>query len=112
MTTQQQNFVCEHCGKPAPAPIFKEGNAFCCHGCLNVHELLQEEASCEIPQAREHESYAYLDLDIYQREHVRTASDGLSIISLVLPDMHCASCVQFLEHLYKKNPAIAQSEVN
>jgi len=103
--------TCVHCGKPTESPIVKNGNAFCCHGCLNVFELLGD-GQCEVPNPTKHGSYGYLDLDISTREHVRFDSEGQALITFVLPDMHCASCVQFLEHLYKKNSAIQQSLVN
>lgn len=103
--------TCVHCGKPAESPILKNEQVFCCHGCLNVYELLSGD-QCEVPTPKAHGSYAYLDLDVYMREHVRFDNEGFALITMVLPDISCASCVQFLEHLYKKNAAIQQSVVN
>ncbi len=113
MTTQHVSVPpCIHCGQPSHEPVVSDEKVFCCNGCLRVHELLDGNA-CELREDLSTDrSYAYLDLDEYRDTYIRKDSEGHSRIVLFLPDMNCASCVQFLEHLHLKNEAILRSEVN
>ncbi len=103
---------CFHCGQPSIDPIVSENNVFCCNGCLRVHELLNE-VSCPLPPIQgPSKSYAYLDLPGEKERLIRRDSEGHAQIVFFLPDMSCASCVQFLELLHKKHEGILRSEVN
>lgn len=103
---------CFHCGQPSIDPIVSESKVFCCNGCLRVHELLND-VSCPMPPAHgPSKSYAYLDLPGEKEQFIRRDAEGHAQVVFFLPDMSCASCVQFLELLHKKHDGILRSEVN
>ena len=115
MTKQAPQIVdCVHCGKPAVQPVYKEGQVFCCNGCVKVYELMHEIEQCEIPEQQPVDSakYAFMDFPEYRKKFLRIDEEGMAVAVFFLPDINCASCVQFLEHLHVKNDAIQQSEVN
>lgn len=101
-----------HCGQPSVDPVIAESKVFCCNGCLRVHELLND-VSCPAPPAHGPlKSYAYLDLPGEKDRFIRRDAEGHAQVVFFLPDMSCASCVQFLELLHKKHAGILRSEVN
>lgn len=113
MSTQQPIIKpCVHCGQPSIDPIVSENNVFCCNGCLRVHELLND-VSCPMPPTNgPSKSYAYLDLPGEKERFIRRDAEQHAQVVFFLPDMSCASCVQFLELLHKKHDGILRSEVN
>lgn len=120
MTTTQPQLSCVHCGKPAIKPVYKDGDVYCCNGCLRVHELLAHqqqhpsEADCPIPEPKGGGpgSYDFLNLENYRDRFLRFDAEKMANVVFFLPDINCASCVQFLEQLHLKHDAIIQSEVN
>jgi Cu+-exporting ATPase len=85
---------------------------FCCNGCLRVYELLTE-PQCPVPgTAPTERSYAFLDVAEHGEKFIRRDAEGHARAVFFLPDMSCASCVQFLEQLHRKHEAILRSEVN
>ncbi len=104
---------CVHCGQPSNVPVHHNKEVFCCNGCVQIHDLLNPSASCPAPnQHVDERAFAYLDLPEYVDRFIRFDADGHAQAVLFLPDMECASCVQFLEQLHLKNAAIYRSEVN
>jgi Cu+-exporting ATPase len=104
---------CVHCGQPSDEPIHHNNEVFCCNGCVQIHDLLHPVANCPAPnQSVEAHAFAHLDLPEYRARFIRIDADGHAQVVLFLPDMECASCVQFLEQLHMKNAAIVRSEVN
>lgn len=114
MTAQQPSppAPCVHCGQPSTEPVYKASDVFCCNGCLRVHELLNQETCPLPPVGKTHRSYAYLDLKDQSESFIRRDGEGHSQVVFFLPDMSCASCVQFLELLHQKHEGILRSEVN
>ena len=115
---------CFHCGEPCgSAPIEKDGKAFCCQGCLTVHDLLAESGLGQFYDLSQHpgsrvrqlpgrEAWAYLDQPAVQ-EGLLDFSDGkTSRVTLHLPAMHCVACVWLLENLFRLHPGIGRSLVN
>lgn len=114
MTVQQPTSAasCVHCGQPSTEPVYKASDVFCCNGCLRVYELLNQEACPLPPVGKTSRSYAYLDLKEQSEIFIRRDSEGHAQVVFFLPDMSCASCVQFLELLHQKHEGILRSEVN
>lgn len=114
MTAQQPTSPapCVHCGQPSTEPVYKESSVFCCNGCLRVYELLNPETCPLPPVGKTDRSYAYLDLKEQSEAYVRRDGEGHAQVVFFLPDMSCASCVQFLELLHQKHEGILRSEVN
>ncbi len=104
---------CVHCGQPSEEPVHYNNAVFCCNGCVQIHDLLHPVANCPAPnQIIDAGAFAYLDLPEYRTRFIRFDSDDHAQVVLFLPDMECASCVQFLEQLSLKHAAIVRSEVN
>lgn len=119
----RQKDACDHCGEPLPAPPVREGEGvFCCEGCRMVFSMLQEKDLCTYyelePRAgisfkgRVREHFAFLD-DQQLRDQLIDFSDGqVTRVRFHLPQIHCASCIWLLEHLYKLHEGIRDSKVN
>lgn len=116
--------ACDHCGEPLPSPPIRneQGNDFCCEGCKLVYGMLQENDLCTYyelePRAgisfkgRKQEHFAFLD-DAQLRERLIDFSDGhITRVRFHLPQIHCASCIWLLEHLYKLHDGVRDSKVN
>lgn len=104
---------CVHCGQDADEPIRHNEEVFCCNGCVQIHDLLNPRANCPAPNLTIDEAqFTYLDLPEYVDRFIRFDTDQHAQVVWFLPHMECASCVQFLEQLHLKNPAILRSEVN
>lgn len=107
-----------HCGKTAAKPVYKDDNVFCCNGCLRVFELLEHTArpseQCDIREPVEGPKgkYDFLNLESYRDRFLRFDAEEMANVVFFLPDINCASCVQFLEQLHVKHDAVVQSEVN
>ncbi len=117
--------ACAHCGDACPAsPITAHDKPFCCAGCRAVYELLAGRNLCQyytladsqpgqkVPAVELPGRFAYLDEPAVQTQLLAFRSETLARLTLHLPQMHCASCIWLLEHLYRLNPHIVESRVN
>lgn len=113
MIVDQLAQPCVHCGQPSDEPIHFNNEVFCCNGCIQIYDLLHPVANCPAPnQLVDEQAFAHLDLPEYRTRFIRFDADGHAQVVLFLPDMECASCVQFLEQLHMKHAAVMRSEVN
>lgn len=114
---------CYHCGENCPpnSPVWEE-KAFCCEGCKTVYEILgnhglstyyQLASSPGINTTGKEKAHDYTYLDEAEAfEKLINFQQGKRVhIHLRIPQIHCASCVWLLEHLYKIHPGILSSEV-
>lgn len=97
--------------------------AFCCSGCLAVHEILQESGLGRFYDLQTHpgvrvsgsggaERWAFLD-EQNVRERLLDFTDGrLSRVTFQVPAMHCVACVWLLENLFQLHQGIGRSRVN
>ena len=119
-----QPAACFHCGEPCYDPgLAKEGKAFCCRGCLFVHDLLAESGlgqfyelnrhpGVRILQPAKRQQWAYLDDPKLQQRLLDFTDGKLSRITLQIPAIHCVACVWLLENLFRLSPGIGRSQVN
>jgi len=123
-TTQKVILKCYHCGDVCvDVSIRKQEKIFCCDGCKTVHELLSENNLCTYYELENNpgiavkakpfkNKFAYLD-DAQVVTQLLSFTDGkTSHVTFSLPQIHCASCVWLLEHLYKLNSGISCSRVD
>ncbi len=118
--------ACLHCGSACPETADGNGsggNAFCCHGCQTVYELLAEnglgqfyelsaEAGRRIGTPPDAGKYHHLD-DPQVRSRLVDFDDGKTTrVTLRLPAIHCVACVWLLENLFRLRPGIGSSRVN
>ena len=116
--------ACFHCGEPCPDPnLTKDDKAFCCRGCLFVHDLLAESGLGQFYDLNRHpgvrvrrptkrEQWAYLDDPMLQQQLLDFTDGKVSRVTFQVPAIHCVACVWLLENLFRLQPGIGQSQVN
>jgi P-type Cu+ transporter len=116
--------ACFHCGEPCPAPnLTKDSKAFCCRGCLFVHDLLAESGlgqfydlsrhpGVRIRQPDKRQQWAYLDDPVLQQRLLDFTDGKVSRVTFQVPAIHCVACVWLLENLFRLQPGIGRSQVN
>ena len=116
--------ACFHCGEPCPDPnLTKDDKAFCCRGCLFVHDLLAESGlgqfydlsrhpGVRIRRPAKREQWAYLDDPALQQQLLDFTDGKVSHVTFQVPAIHCVACVWLLENLFRLQPGIGRSQVN
>ena len=116
--------ACFHCGEPCPDPnLTKDDKAFCCRGCLFVHDLLAESGlgqfydlsrhpGVRIRQSAKRQQWAYLDDPALQQQLLDFTDGKVSRVTFQVPAIHCVACVWLLENLFRLQPGIGRSQVN
>jgi Cu+-exporting ATPase len=116
--------ACFHCGEPCPDPnLTKDDKAFCCRGCLFVHDLLAESGlgqfydlsrhpGVRIRRPAKREQWAYLDDPALQQRLLDFTDGKVSRVTFQVPAIHCVACVWLLENLFRLQPGIGGSQVN
>ncbi len=115
--------ACHHCGEPCPNPPISNGlNSFCCVGCQTVYEILHENglqkfyeidpAAGQTQRQQKASRYAFLEDDSVVERLVDFSSPDMEKVTLLLPQIHCASCVWLLENLHRLEPAVRESRVH
>ncbi|HLP78057.1 MAG TPA: heavy metal translocating P-type ATPase metal-binding domain-containing protein, partial [Candidatus Paceibacterota bacterium] len=115
---------CFHCGEPCKDTTFSKGEkAFCCQGCLVVHDLLTESGldhfydltshpGTQIRRAVQVERWAFLDTPEMRQRLLDFADGTQSRVTFHVPAIHCVACVWLLENLFRLHPGIGRSQVN
>ncbi|MEM6805553.1 MAG: heavy metal translocating P-type ATPase metal-binding domain-containing protein [Bacteroidota bacterium] len=115
--------TCYHCGEccPSHSPVLEE-KRFCCEGCKTVYEVLGGHGLANYYQLasnpginasgkKQPHDYSYLDEAEAFEKLINFRQGDRVHIHLRIPQIHCASCVWLLEHLYKIHSGILSSEV-
>jgi len=115
---------CFHCGEPCRDQNFiNETKAFCCNGCLTVHELLSasglgefyrlsEAPGVRVNKATMREQFTYLDEPVLQQRLLDFTDGRTNRVTFHIPAIHCIACVWLLENLYRLHPGVGRSQVN
>lgn len=114
---------CYHCGLDCienEIITFQEKN-FCCNGCKTVFEIFSEnDLTCyydleiapgKIPEEIK-DRYDYLSNNDIVSKLLEFEDDKTAVATLLIPHIHCSSCIWVLENLQKLNPHITSSQVN
>ncbi|GAA4281097.1 heavy metal translocating P-type ATPase [Gaetbulibacter aestuarii] len=114
--------TCFHCGLDfTTAAINFEEKTFCCNGCKTVYSLLKDhDLSCyydlqDAPGAQPKtnpELFHFLDNPKIVEQLLEFNDDGVQIVNLYIPHIHCSSCIWVLENFKKLHPAVSSSTVN
>lgn len=115
--------LCYHCGNECDnSSIFEDDKCFCCAGCRNVYDILNNNNLCAYynieknpgvaPELTKSGKYDFLDDPDTVFKLLQFTDDKYAVISLNLPQIHCSSCIWLLENLFKINPGIVSSNVN
>ena len=113
---------CYHCGDQCKVDFVDfDDKKFCCYGCKTVYEIFSsnnlshyydiQSAAGATPQEIKGK-YDFLDnADIVERL-IDFEDEGLQIVQLYIPHIHCSSCIWVLENLNKLLPAVISSQVD
>ena len=113
---------CYHCGDDCniTAIVFDDKN-FCCNGCKTVYEIFQsndltyyydlQSGAGTTPLAIEGK-YDFLNSDTIAQRLIEFDDGTVQIVNLLIPDIHCSSCIWVLENLKKLHPGITNSQVD
>lgn len=113
---------CFHCGEECKEEHlrFQEKN-FCCTGCKTVYEILNEsdlsyyydlENTPGISPAAAERKFDFLDNKEIVNKLVEFNEKNTQVVNLLIPSMHCSSCIWVLENLNKLNPGVKTSQVD
>ena len=122
MQQKSKDINCYHCGNNCnDTSISLEDKIFCCLGCKTVFEILQSNdmenfynlnSSPGVQLKNNKKNYDYLDnLDIIEKI-LDFSDDGISVVRLFLPAIHCSSCIWLLENLNKLHAGVISCQVN
>lgn len=114
--------TCYHCGDPCnhTEVVFDE-KLFCCHGCKTVYEIFSSndlsyyyelEDSAGISPSEVEGKFDFLNNDDIVAKLLEFNEEGVQIINLHIPQIHCSSCIWLLENLNKLNKAVKSSLVD
>jgi len=113
---------CYHCGDLCTTgAIEHRGKSFCCKGCTTVYDILHDndlsyyyelQESPGISPKISESKYADLDKPGIIDKLVECTEDGVQVVSVAIPSMHCSSCIWVLEHLHKLEPNVRKAFVN
>jgi Cu+-exporting ATPase len=118
-----QKTTCFHCGDACKEDHLRfDEKDFCCQGCKAVYGLLQESGLCdyyaltEQPGVKEERDTTELRPELFDLAEVRDklveySEDGITRVTLNIPQMHCSSCIWLLENLQRVESAIIRSRV-
>jgi len=116
-------YQCYHCGLNCLTNNIKiEDKYFCCEGCKLVYEIIEDKGMCDYYKLQSHpglsqikparnDQYAFLDDETINSKLYQFDSDGLTIVKLYLPSIHCSSCMWLLEHLNRLDAGVIESRV-
>ena len=113
---------CFHCGDDClDTTIIHQDKSFCCHGCRTVFDILNDsdlgyyydlERSPGITPNDSTGKFDFLDNPSIVEKLLEFNDENTQIVSILIPSIHCSSCIWVLENLNKLNPAIQSSQVN
>jgi len=115
---------CFHCGENCDGvSIYIGEKPFCCEGCKNVYEILNENGFADyynieaapgikIRRQKSDGALSYLDNPEVISKLVDFRDAKITRITFSIPQIHCASCIWLLENLHRLKPGILSVKVN
>ncbi|MEM9363075.1 MAG: heavy metal translocating P-type ATPase metal-binding domain-containing protein [Bacteroidota bacterium] len=114
--------ACYHCGDPCERGLVHfDDKIFCCHGCKTVYEIFSDnglsyfyelEAKAGSTPNPVKQKYDFLDNPEIISQLVEFDEEGVQVVNLSIPNIHCSSCIWLLENLNKLHRSISVSQVN
>ena len=114
--------TCYHCGDDCGNHGVRfDDKDFCCNGCKTVYEIFTSnglatyyeiEAKAGTTPNEIRKKYDFLDNQEIVERLVEFNEEGVQVISLSIPTIHCSSCIWVLENLNRLHPAITVSQVD
>jgi Cu+-exporting ATPase len=124
MAEIKEKLICYHCGDECPDDgISIADKFFCCQGCKLVFEILKENNLCTfyslnnnpgIKQLKTNTSkhFSYLDDPGILENLISFKNKNNIYITLLIPKMHCSSCIYLLENMQRIENGIISSRVD
>ena len=113
---------CFHCGDLcASSTVLFDSKDFCCNGCKTVYEIFQssglegyydlEAAAGSTPKAIANK-FDFLDNAEVVQKLLDFNEDGIQVVQLHIPQMHCSSCIWVLENLNRLSAHVKGATVD
>ncbi|WP_421813608.1 heavy metal translocating P-type ATPase [Flagellimonas sp.] len=116
------DLTCYHCGDDCGSRSVQfDDKDFCCNGCKTVYEIFTSnglstfyeiEGKAGTTPNEIRQKYDFLDNQEIVQKLVEFNEEGLQVVSLSVPTIHCSSCIWVLENLNKLHSAIKVSQVD
>ncbi|HAJ81220.1 MAG TPA: heavy metal translocating P-type ATPase, partial [Zunongwangia profunda] len=113
---------CYHCGEACKSDaLMYDQKDFCCHGCKTVYEILSSndldyyyalDERPGISPKTQLGKFDFLNSAEIVEKLLEFKSAEVCIVNLLIPEIHCSSCIWVLENLSKLHPGIKNSQVN
>ncbi|MEQ5792106.1 heavy metal translocating P-type ATPase metal-binding domain-containing protein [Muricauda sp. NFXS6] len=116
------DLTCYHCGDECGKSYVQfDDKDFCCNGCKTVYEIFTSnglstfyeiEGKAGTTPNEIRQKYDFLDNQEIVQKLVEFNEEGVQVVSLSIPAIHCSSCIWVLENLNKLHSAIKVSQVD
>lgn len=115
---------CYHCGNSCSNhSIAINDKYFCCNGCKNVYQILNEHDLCAYYDFNEQagntpnvevrgDKFAFLENTEIENRLIQFKDTTQTHVTFYLPQIHCSSCLYLLENISKINKEIVASKIN
>lgn len=113
---------CFHCGDACTHTIIEyQEKSFCCNGCKTVFDILNDndlsyyydlEKTPGISPSQIEGKFDFLENEKIVQQLLEFNEQDTQVVSLLIPSIHCSSCIWVLENLNKINPAVNTAQVN
>ncbi|MDT0605768.1 heavy metal translocating P-type ATPase [Croceitalea rosinachiae] len=114
--------ICYHCGEPSgKVKVCFDDKVFCCNGCKTVYEIFStndlsyyydlEKSAGATPNMVEGK-FDYLANDDIVNKLVEFDEEGIQVVQLLIPHIHCSSCIWVLENLNRLHSCVKSSQVD
>ncbi|KPV40897.1 heavy metal translocating P-type ATPase [Alicyclobacillus ferrooxydans] len=101
--------TCALCDDVAEQPIEHEGHVFCCHGCMQLYEILGES---EIARLKSRPGLNWTALRQETGADVAPEVQGADVCTLQLDGMWCASCSVLVETVLRRTEGVRTAQVD
>ncbi|WP_271855103.1 heavy metal translocating P-type ATPase [Patiriisocius marinus] len=114
--------TCFHCGDECRTTVIShQDKTFCCHGCKTVFDILNDndlsyyydlERTPGTTPLEQEGKFDFLENEQIVAKLLEFDEQDTQVVSLLIPSIHCSSCIWVLENLNKLNPAVKTAQVN
>ncbi|MBT3919637.1 MAG: heavy metal translocating P-type ATPase [Flavobacteriaceae bacterium] len=114
--------TCFHCGDECRISIISHRDkSFCCYGCKTVFDILNDNNllyyydlghTPGTSPIQQEGKFDFLNNKQIATKLLEFDEQGTQVVSLLIPTIHCSSCIWVLENLNKLNPAVKIAQVN
>ncbi len=101
---------CDYCGDPCLTELVViKGSSYCCYGCATLDDVV-----AKIKTSEDEVDIRYKQFDIKENfdRLVDFQNDKVYKFSVILPAIHCSSCIELLEDLPAFSSHVLRSQVN